>query len=146
MLPNFETTGNLPPGVHWATWAEFEARFGSNDVRRKLLSGLRQALESLRDAGCVTVYIDGSFVTAKSEPADYDVCWDITGVNARRLDPRLLDRSNRRAAQKSAFYGEFFPADLPEGASGRSFLEFFQFDKLTGQPKGIAAINLRQLP
>ena len=34
-------------------------------------------------------------------------------------------------------------AQLPEGASGRAFVEFFQVNRLTGARKGIAAIRLR---
>ena len=58
------------------------------------------------------------------------------------LDPVFLDFSQRRAAQKRRFLGEFFPAQLPEGASGRAFVEFFHVNKATGKPKGIVAIRL----
>ena len=66
------------------------------------------------------------------------------GVDVERLDPVFLDFSNSRARQKQRFFGEFFPADLPEGATGRTFLEFFQTDKETGDRKGILAIDLRR--
>lgn len=58
------------------------------------------------------------------------------------LDPVFWDFSQRRAAQKRRFGGEFFPAQLREGAAGRAFVEFFQVNKLTGAPKGIVAIRL----
>jgi len=73
------------------------------------------------------------------------VCWDITNVDPEHLDPVLLDFSIRRAAQKAKFGGEFFPAQLPEGISGRTFLDFFQVDKETGARKGIVALDLRRL-
>ena len=41
--------------------------------------------------------------------------------------------------------GEFFPAQFPEGASGKTFLEFFQTDKDSGNPKGIVAIDVKRL-
>lgn len=69
MLPEFNHDGRLPPGIHWATWQEIEARFGFSSRRQHLLSGLRLALEELNRAGCHIVYLDGSFVTAKREPA-----------------------------------------------------------------------------
>jgi hypothetical protein len=47
-------------------------------------------------------------------------------------------------AQKRRYLGEFFPAQMPEGASGRLFLEFFQTDKETGRPKGIVGWNLQE--
>ncbi|HEU0178347.1 MAG TPA: hypothetical protein VFV58_29130 [Blastocatellia bacterium] len=74
MIPNFDEAGNLPCGVHWASWREFDKRFGVNRRRRKLLKGLQLALASLRAAGCRIVYIDGSFVTTKKMPNDFDAC------------------------------------------------------------------------
>ena len=108
------------------------------------MSGLKHALELLSAAGCQTVYVDGSFVTSKDSPGDFDGCWDVMGVDAQLLDPVLLDFSDGRSAQKARFGGELFPAQLPNGPSGRTFLEFFQTDKQTGDPKGIIALDLRE--
>ncbi len=108
-----------------------------------MLAGFREACELLRKAGCRLVYLDGSFVTTKPHPGDFDACWDIKDVDEDALDPIFWDFSQGRAAQKRRFLGEFFPAQLPEGATGRAFVEFFQVNKLTGEPKGIVAIRLR---
>jgi len=110
----------------------------------QLLAGLKSALAALNAAGCRKVYIDGSFVTVKHEPGDYDACWDIEGVDVDSLDPVFLDFSNARRAQKRKYFGEFFPAQVPEGASGRLFLDFFQTDKETGKRKGIVGLNLQE--
>ena len=67
MIPQFDADGLLPPGVHWAVWDEVTARFGNTQWRRHLLEGLGMAINSLRRAGCHTVYIDGSFVTSKGD-------------------------------------------------------------------------------
>lgn len=74
MLPPFDDAGLLPPGIHKAAWREVVVRFGTTRHRRKLLGGLKRALKTLRAAGCRRVYIDGSFVTAKSKPGDFDAC------------------------------------------------------------------------
>ncbi len=145
MLPDFDEDGNLPSGIHWASWAEFETRFGTNQHRRRLLSSLRAALAALTVAGCTTVYVDGSFVTAKDDPEDYDACWEVAGVDPYLLDPVFLTFENGRAAQKARYLGEMFPASTTEGASGATFLDFFQIDKETGDPKGIVALDLRRL-
>jgi DNA-binding Xre family transcriptional regulator len=109
MIPAFDgIQGNLPPGIHEATWDEITARFGRTAHRRRLLAGLRQALEALRRAGCRRAYIDGSFVTAKRVPGDFDGCWDAEGVDPDLLDPVLLDFTSFRAAQKGKFGGELF--------------------------------------
>ena len=148
MIPDLDAEGNLPPGIHTVTWAELESRCGSNPHRRRLLSGLRKAAEVLQAAGCRTVYVDGSFVTAKDVPSDFDGCWDRTGMSLLILqaaDPVLLTFANRRAAQKAKYFGELFPADMVEGGSGLTFLNFFQRDKDTGRAKGILALDLGSL-
>jgi hypothetical protein len=145
MLPSFTESGNLPPGIHWATWEEMVARFGGSARRQELLDGMYQALRLLCDAGCQVVYVNGSFVTTKEVPGDFDACWDIEGVDADRLDSVFFDFSNSRAAQKQRFGGELFPAQVPEGVTGVTFLEFFQMDRSTGQAKGIVAVRLEDL-
>jgi hypothetical protein len=144
MLPGFTRDGLLPKGVHPATWREFGKRFGFTPRRRRLIAGLKRALKSLRAAGCLSVYIDGSFVTAKPAPRDFDGCWDTRGVDPKRLDPILLTFDADRAAQKARFGGELFPAQMDESGSGVTFLEFFQIDRETGVPKGIVALDLRR--
>jgi hypothetical protein len=146
-IPDLDpSTGNLPPGIHVATWDEFAATFGGNPERRRLLVGLLAALQSLKAAGCRRVYVDGSFVSAKPIPGDFDGCWEAAGVQASLLDPTLLDFQSRRAAQKAKYGGELFIASAPASPAGTVFLDFFQRDKATGDPKGIVAIDLGGLP
>jgi len=145
MIPELDSDGLLPPGIHWANWDEFEARFGRNPWRRALMDGLRSALESLKDAGCRTAYIDGSFVTGKEIPNDFDACWEEEGVDPDLLDPALLIFDPGRATQKGKFLGELFPASFVSGENGLSFLEFFQTDRSTGKAKGIVALDLGEL-
>jgi hypothetical protein len=100
----------------------------------------------LRDAGCARAYINGSFVTAKDHPNDFDACWEAANVDPALLDPALLDFSDRRGAQKAKFGGELFPAEVPADPAGTRFLDYFQQDKTTGAPKGIIALDLKDLP
>ena len=106
------------------------------------MKGLYDALVSLEFADCKLVYVDGSFVTSKPEPGDFDACWSRDGIARDRLDRIFLTFDHGRAAQKARFGGELFPAEIPEGISGRTFLEFFQRDRDRGTPKGIAALRL----
>lgn len=131
----------MPVGIHPTTWGEVEVRFGTNAQRRYLLRGLKAVLTVLQRAGCVTAYIDGSFVTERTQPNDYDGCWDPAGVDPKLLDPVLLDFANGRSAQKAKYRGEVFPVVR---SSGNTFLDFFQVDKQTGNPKGIIMIDLRR--
>lgn len=148
MLPEFDSNGLLPPGIHSALWKDFVNRFGTTPYRRRLITGLKRALDALRVAGCRTVFIDGSFVTDKEIPEDFDCCWDIAGVDPIMLsmiDPVFFDFKNKRAAQKAVYGGEFFPAQGRESKTGKTWLEFFQINKDTEAQKGIIAIDLETL-
>ena len=133
-------TGYLPPGVHDATWDELVEVFAFNSGRVELLQGFRNALESLARAGCKRAYLDGSFVTAKQDPSDFDGCWETAGVDPTLLDPELLDFREGRAAQKARYGGELFLANAAADPAGTAFLDFFQGDR-EGRPKGIVAID-----
>lgn len=145
MIPAFDVDGNLPIGIHLVRWDQFSATFGSSPQRIRLLSGLEAAIVSLRDAGCKRLYVDGSFVTTKVVPNDYDVAWEPAGVDLQRLkliEPVFFDFRNFRAAQKAKYFGEFFPSSAAADPVGNTFLEFFQIDKNTGSAKGIVALDL----
>jgi hypothetical protein len=142
MIPAFTPDGLLPPGVHQATWGEVVTRFGTNKHRKRLLKGLELALRHLRIAGCRRAYIDGSFVTQKERPGDYDVCYDPSGMDPMLLDPVFFDFSANRAGQRAKYLGEFFPAFNP-AAAGYNYFQFFQQDSESGTDKGIVAIDPR---
>ncbi|MBN1867786.1 hypothetical protein JW916_10880 [Candidatus Sumerlaeota bacterium] len=131
----------LPPGVHDATLDEIEQRFATNETRRRLYEGFARGVEALKRAGCKEVLLDGSFVTDKPNPGDFDACWDPTGMDPKKLDPVFLDFSDGRREQKRKFGGEFFPSSARANGS-RTFVEFFQNDKYTGKPKGIVRVRL----
>jgi len=144
VIPIFNDDGLLPPGTHWSTWQEFSSRFGTNDHRKLLLTGLKEALMALKAAGCTTLYIDGSFITNKETPEDFDACWDPQNVDPHKLDPVLLRFEPGRTTQKAKYGGELFITTMRNGNPGPVMLEFFQSDKNSGKRKGIVAIDLRR--
>jgi hypothetical protein len=146
MIPEFDERGELPPGIHHATWDETVTRYAITTRRGELLDGLLHALRSLRAAGCIVAYLDGSFVSVKEDPGDFDACWESTGVDPAQLDSELLDFSDARAAQKARYGGELFPVEASAEPAGTTFLDYFQRDRDSGAPKGIIAIALGDLP
>lgn len=145
MIPAFDaSTGYLPPGIHFATWAEVTARFAVNSHRARLTTGLLNALVNLAGAGCRKVMLDGSFVSEKALPNDYDAAYDTVGVNPYQMDPVFLDFSNARAAMKAKYGGELFPANADAGG-GVLYRDFFLKDR-NGVPKGVIQIDLGSLP
>ncbi len=145
MIPKLDPdTGYLPAGVHDTAWEDIPAHFSGNSHRQTLIKGLHAALRSLAAAGCRTVLLDGSFVSIKLLPNDYDAAWETVGVNPLLLDPVFLDFSNKRAAMKAKYGGEFFPASAM-AAGGVVYRDFFQRDR-NGIAKGVLQIDLGRLP
>ena len=110
-----------------------------------MAGGVRAAIENLKNAGCLTFYINGSFVTAKDVPNDFDACWEEAGVDPTVLDPVLLTFDPGKVTQKAKYLGELFPASAIADGERFLFVEFFQTDKDTGGPRGIVASDLRGL-
>lgn len=73
MIPQLTGEGMLPPGSHQATVNEIRRRFGTgNPVRTRLMKGLEAVLRMAMKIGASLLYLDGSFVTDKKEPGDWD--------------------------------------------------------------------------
>ena len=141
----YQENGNLVKGVHQISWDDFVTEYGYTDQRIELIKGLEIALSQLQDCGCKKVYIDGSFVTKKVVPGDYDACWEHEGVDIdklRRDYPLFFDFDNGRMSQKSAYKGEIFPARVPAAVNPiLLFINFFQLDR-DNQAKGIISLLL----
>ena len=73
MIPSFAVSGWLPPGVHPATLAEIDERFGrQSELRRVQMESVRWMVDLARRAGVSRIVLNGSFVTDIMEPNDVD--------------------------------------------------------------------------
>jgi hypothetical protein len=90
------------------------------------LSGLEQALRIFAGAGCRTVLLNGSFVSVKVLPQDYDAAAKDAALVVRRCLTRSCWIPQQVAAMKLK-YGGSSPCD--DGHSGRSLSRLFQRDK-----------------
>ncbi len=137
------TSGYLTEGVHRMTLGEFMRAFAWNARRRFLYAGLARAIAALQAAGCRTILIDGSFVTAKESPGDWDAAFDPVGVDASRLDPILIKHDDGRRAMRAKYLGDLFPwSAVATGVPGPIYRDFFQQDR-DGHRKGIVEIQLQ---
>jgi len=75
MLPELNSDGNLPEGIHQATEEEVLLRFATPSARRQWLGERLQGLLALvKSTGQLSrVFLWGSFVTSKEVPNDLDV-------------------------------------------------------------------------
>ena len=132
----------LPEGIHPADLEAIAVSFATNRWRRTLYDGLLKGVQCLFLAGCARIFLDGSYVTGKPKPGDFDACWDPSGVDVNSLDPVFRDFTNARAAQKKRFGGEFFPSSTTRRDASQSFIDFFQVDRFSGLKKGILVVEL----
>jgi len=73
-LPAFDGTGNLLPGIYQVSIQEIVSRFCQGEVREHWGHVLQEILQLTRStAQLEAMYIFGSFVTAKTAPADLDL-------------------------------------------------------------------------
>jgi hypothetical protein len=73
-IPPFDESGHLPPGVCRASLEEILAQFCHGEVREHWGNILREVIAlSKRTEKLETIYLFGSFVTAKVAPADVDL-------------------------------------------------------------------------
>jgi len=145
MIPPFLDNGLLPPGEHEATWSQCSQQLGFSPKRRRLLEGLKKACLQLRNGGITRVFLDGSFVTSKEAPGDYDGCWPGAEMIYRsRVDPVLFDFAYPRERMKGKYGGELFIAEAEANELGQPFRDFFQYDR-DGNEKGIVVLILETI-
>jgi predicted nucleotidyltransferase len=103
-LPNFDSNGELPAGVHQATIDEVFARFGGGSLQRQAVTeNLRKIFEAAVATGKLErLIIFGSYATNKPNPNDVDVVlifrddFDVTTCDDETR--KLLD--HKRATQE----------------------------------------------
>lgn len=98
----------LPIGIHASTLHEVEQVYSTNPARVRLYEGLVEGAKALAIAGCKNLYLDGSYVSSKRIPGDFDACWDLEGVNLNVVDRIFIDFSIVPSRRNKDSNGSFF--------------------------------------
>jgi hypothetical protein len=139
-IPEFDTNGNLPPGVYAVSMTNIETRYAYNTKRKQLFNGLKKALENLKVAGVKKVWVNGSFITNKEKPNDIDGCWEYSqSMDVDKLDPVFLDMYPPREAMKKKYGVDFLISGAHLSDGGKTVEMFFQEDR-DGNEKGILVV------
>lgn len=148
MLPPFRADGWLPEGHHRASWEEIDAVFGgeAGSQRAQVFSRLRQWREAARAAGLGGLLIlDGSFISQKADPGDFDAIF----VYDEPAAARLAQSADARDLISYSRCKERFAADIftYSATSVRDFPAFcrtdgFDRDQRTQEPKGVVEVPL----
>ncbi len=132
MIPDFLDTGYLPEGIHEATLVEVVGKLQFSDKRKKLMSGLMTLIECCISCNVNILYLDGSFVSNKLNPVDYDACYDADCVDKKDVLHRALESflHSDSETQKRYFKGEVYYAHSFSGRGNRqTVLDYFQVCK-----------------
>jgi len=147
-LPAFQANGWLPEGHHPATWQEIILRFSGDDDSRRLavLSSLLVWREAALAKGMTgLVILDGSFISAKEAPGDFDLVFSCSEETASiiRSDPLARQLIDTQACRALGFLGDVFalPASLQHHSPLLGGLDMFDFDR-QGRPQGVIEVPL----
>jgi hypothetical protein len=131
MIPPFDDTGRLPPGIHSATLTEVEQRFGrGSELRRVQFDSIRWMIDLAKRTGVSRIVLNGSFVTDIIEPNDVD-CALLMGPGFPK----------DRAAESELLKGlPFLDLSLVDDADLDYFVNRLYAQDRTGEPKGMIEV------
>jgi len=148
VLPDFRDDGWLPTGHHAAIWQEVALRFGGEQDSRRaaVLFSLLQWRDAVRaKAMAGMVILDGSFVSRKEVPGDFDLVflYDEAAEERVRADPEARALIDYQRCREMGFLGDIFalPASLQKFSPQLSGLSMFDFDR-QGTAKGVVEVML----
>ncbi len=143
MLPLPNENGDLPPGVHAASWAEIGQRFGTgSNARVHAFATLKHLHElAVRTGSLKNFYVFGSFVSALPDPRDVDVILIMAGDFRLEDCPRESQTLFSHADADARYGASVFwlrEGMLPDAAM-REFLRVWQ-TKRDGTVRGILEV------
>jgi hypothetical protein len=141
-LPPFNYHGYLPEGVHDTTLDQLGARLAFNPPRVILWSRLMEFIEWSKSTQTFSyAYIDGGFITSKSNPEDIDVILQTRagyGQEAFAAMEPFFAMGMEAIYTKHSVHLHFWCEGFPGGVS--DFRRFFQYLR----PQDAAPLGLRE--
>jgi hypothetical protein len=144
VLPELTETGDLPVGIHKASWEEIEERFGRGaDLRVRALARLRHLYELADRTGHLARFLAfGSFVSAAAYPRDIDIVLIMTASFKLEDAPREARTLFSHADAEARFGASVFW--IREGMLAENefqiFLDTWQ-TKRDGTKRGIVEVK-----
>lgn len=134
-IPNLDSDGLLPEGIHECSIPEIETIYGWNPHRLDLLDKFSACLvQEIRPVFSEPIYFDGSFVTDKDVPDDIDMFLDLNNSSDAIKWMGLIFQRNHQSRLLRDYRVHFW-VNLP-GFS--DFSMFFQYiGTKTASTKGL---------
>ncbi|MEP7318463.1 MAG: hypothetical protein ABI921_06970 [Panacibacter sp.] len=138
----FDKKGNLYNDLI-LSFIEFKELFGYSEERKKKIGALVELAKLLNSFNCKMMYVVGSFITAKKQPNDLDVCFDITELDEKALKKKHPELYTEKGLQE---IHELLKVHVIYFTSyDTEILDWFRFDR-NGNKRGIIKIFLKDLP
>lgn len=140
MIPKLNKYGLLPKGIHKATLEEIKQTFGSNSAKRKeLFKGFQMLVQLLRKhkRSIKKFLLNGSFVTDKESPRDYD-CILVVKKDFNFDSPE----AEKLKDAKKLFYAHNFTCMEENLDRFHRLINLFGYEKYTERPKGLVEVIL----
>jgi hypothetical protein len=139
---SFNSSGNLHKTVE-LTLDEFQRHFGTTELRKQKIKNALRFFKIFGSCGCPAVYIGGSFVSTKKNPADIDLCFDLRNVNDLQLKKEFPEffsstRINKLGEIRRNLKCHIFHFDNED----MEMLELLQYDREDNR-KGLIKISLK---
>lgn len=139
MIPKFNKNGYLPAGIHKASVGEIKKRFGTNPAPRKELFNnflaIVRLLQKQRE-WIKNFFLDGSFVTSKESPGDFD-CILIIKDSFDFLSPEAKQLIN----SKKLYNCHLLIVMENDSSECKKMIAFFGHDR-EEKPKGLLEVLL----
>ena len=139
MIPNLNNNGYLTKGIHKSTLKEIKQRFGTSSLKRKeLFKGFQNLVQLLHrhKTSIKTFLLNGSFVTAKESPGDYD-CILVVKANCEFS----LEEIRQLDTAKEVFDAHLLVFSEEDVDGYHGFVKFFGHDQVL-RPKGLLEVIL----
>jgi hypothetical protein len=146
----------LPPGRHVMAWEQLQQitvdTFPDSMTRFRIWRGIRFIVERLEEAGIdAEIWVDGSFVTEKPDPADADMVFWVPfgqyqhGTHSQRDAIEWLSENLRGVLACDTYIAFHYPEEHPGRERMAERQEYWQALFGTGRlgtPKGIAVVHI----
>lgn len=145
-------TGLLPVGEHEMKWRKVCELFGTTIHRKYLLELLHSVCIVLREAGVAKIWLNGSFVTSKERPNDYDLSYVLTEEIFAKLPDDPFKQEKADTLIKGQYAGDIKAEPMSCGATYHQDLfpnvigHSHNGKPIEGEKKGIIILILADLP
>lgn len=133
-IPDFNSEGKLPRGLHICSGEEFINRFCASKNRKQFEKPISDILDFAKDRGAVEIFVGGSFISLNENPSDIDC---VMVFNEDRYIPSKTEHVSIAGLKLDILYASLESRNLID-----SYLKLFSTSKYGTDDIGIIQVDL----